>query len=376
LCDVVLHRHLLDANDTAAAQLGAVYEQYRYWPYGAFAAVDEDHNSDDILAVIDFANDPELLSTPLGHQGLFRDQETGSIHNRGRDYDPALSRFRQRDPNETALLLATALVRNGQAADALSGVPGSGLYSDGLHLYIYQRGNPLIGNDPAALFTFGEMMSNMFVKSMLMYDMYDTGMSLKRMISLVATAISTRNLSQDTLAEFASEGGWMALDLLAGPAADLVGRSLRYARQVAKKRGFAKSTVAGLAEIGKRRKDAQRLMAEALEQGAKMQRHHMVPKQLLDMLKESPKYSDVYKALRGKPGDKNIWMIPENLHKYLHSDKMDGWKGGWWNRVWVEAFDEMKQQRLPSSKIIEQLQAIRTVALDQLGIRELVDRLP
>jgi RHS repeat-associated protein len=182
-----------------AAQLGKVYEQYRYWPYGALEAVDEDHNGDDLLATIDYANDPELLSTPLGHQGLFRDHETGSIHNRGRDYDPDLSRFRQRDPNETALLLATALVRNGQAADALSGMPGSGLYADGLHLYIYQRGNPLIGTDPAGLFVYLDMLMNMGLRGDMMGMYGDVATSMVHSMKGIAALQLRRHAVLDNM---------------------------------------------------------------------------------------------------------------------------------------------------------------------------------
>jgi RHS repeat-associated protein len=200
---------LIDANYNVvamldAAQLGEVYEQYRYWPYGALEAVDEDHNGDDILAVIDFANDPELLSTPLGHQGLFRDHETGSIHNRGRDYDPDLSRFRQRDPNETALLLATALVTNGQAADALSGMPGSGLYADGLHLYIYQRGNPLIGTDPAGLFVYIEMLIDSGIRGDLLGMYSDVSGSLVNSMKGIAALQLQRHAAIDNMLNVAA----------------------------------------------------------------------------------------------------------------------------------------------------------------------------
>jgi RHS repeat-associated protein len=138
-----------------AAQLGEVYEQYRYWPYGALEAVEEDHDGDDILATIDFANDPELLSTPLGHQGLFRDHETGLIYNRFRSYDPRLGRLLQRDPQGSSLLLTEAAIHNGRSLSLAPYIEAGGFYGDGLNLYGYLGSHPLDATDPLGLFLFG-----------------------------------------------------------------------------------------------------------------------------------------------------------------------------------------------------------------------------
>ena len=94
---------------------GAVVEQYAYRPYGGLVAVDS------------------LGSAPVntaGHQGLFYERldgqglaagATGFYYNRNRFYSPALGRFLQRDPNETALPLLTAMVSNGGTVASLFG---------------------------------------------------------------------------------------------------------------------------------------------------------------------------------------------------------------------------------------------------------------
>ena len=54
--------------------------------------------------------------------------------------------------------------------------------------------------------------------------------------------------------------------------------------------------------------------------------HHTIPKQILNML---PK--PLANAVRGKAGAPNIWQIPENLHKLIHSGPGPG---GYYNAVW------------------------------------------
>ncbi|MBN1491739.1 MAG: hypothetical protein JXA69_17635 [Phycisphaerae bacterium] len=125
---------------------GAVVEQYAYRPYGSLVAVDS------------------LGSAPVntaGHQGLFYERfggqglavgATGFYYNRNRFYSPALGRFLQRDPNETAMPLLTAMVTNGQTLMSLFGAfdPESH-FADGLNVYLYLGANPLNKSDAAGL---------------------------------------------------------------------------------------------------------------------------------------------------------------------------------------------------------------------------------
>jgi len=60
----------------------------------------------------------------FGHQGLLHDKEFGLIHNRARCLHPTLGRFLQRDPLG---------------------------YVDGMGLYEYEGGQPVVGSDPAGL---------------------------------------------------------------------------------------------------------------------------------------------------------------------------------------------------------------------------------
>ena len=92
---------------------------------------------------------PERLITPFGHQGLLVDLETGLVYNRARYYRPEIGRFLQRDPRNTALVLAAALLRNAQANSAVAELQAIGQYNDGLGLYQYERGNPLRASDPS-----------------------------------------------------------------------------------------------------------------------------------------------------------------------------------------------------------------------------------
>jgi RHS repeat-associated protein len=75
------------------------------------------------------------LGNPFAHQGLVFDPEIGSYQNRHRQYNPKLKRFMQRDP---LVLRARAKSR----------------YQDGLNVYTYVRGNPVIHVDPPGTVTW------------------------------------------------------------------------------------------------------------------------------------------------------------------------------------------------------------------------------
>jgi RHS repeat-associated protein len=68
------------------------------------------------------------IGNTRGHQGLIYDAEIASYNNRARQYDPKIKLFMQRDP----------LVLRPRAGDG---------YQDGLNLYCYVRGNPVIQRD-------------------------------------------------------------------------------------------------------------------------------------------------------------------------------------------------------------------------------------
>ena len=158
---------LIDANYNVVAitdDAGDLAQQYSYWPYGTLLAAE-----DGTGATIDFETYPEQLATNVGHQGLYWDFESWLIHNRARTYNPELGRFMQRDPNETAQLLYTALLSNGSVAMMFDlPIGAGGQYGDGMNPYAYLRLNPVSGVDPSGLWGFedsiDDVLSDYFVE--------------------------------------------------------------------------------------------------------------------------------------------------------------------------------------------------------------------
>jgi len=102
----------------------------------------------------------------VGHQGLFFERFAGDYttqplsptdgaglyFNRNRFYSPTLGRFIQRDPNETALPILTALATNAETlAVAFGPFDAQVLYANGPNLYQYEGSNPVNNRDPSGL---------------------------------------------------------------------------------------------------------------------------------------------------------------------------------------------------------------------------------
>jgi hypothetical protein len=69
----------------------------------------------------------------------------------------------------------------------------------------------------------------------------------------------------------------------------------------------------------------------------KLVRHHTVPTAVLEKL---PAHVRNAGPVRGMAGQKNIWMIPEEIHKYLHGGPgAFGGRGGKWNEAWWRELD-------------------------------------
>ncbi len=143
------HFILQDVNYNVVATTdheGHLEQQYNYKPYGerlAAEQIESDGTITDILAT------PEQIALSLGYKGLWYDTETASWHNRARDYVPSLGRFRQRDPNETALLLNTALASKAQVISAFASLTAGAQYGDGMSLYQPFASNPMVFSDPS-----------------------------------------------------------------------------------------------------------------------------------------------------------------------------------------------------------------------------------
>lgn len=137
---------------------GNVVEQYVWSAYG------------EVLNVETLASPPSGAPTHwpdnrVGHQGLFfygfypdtrlsTDQWAfGVYHNRNRWYSPAIGRFLQADPNETASFVLRALVVNAQTMLAsVSPFNWERHYSSGLNLFSVASGNPIVHRDPLGLY--------------------------------------------------------------------------------------------------------------------------------------------------------------------------------------------------------------------------------
>jgi RHS repeat-associated protein len=72
-------------------------------------------------------------------------------------------------------------------------------------------------------------------------------------------------------------------------------------------------------------------------------RHHSVPKAILKRLPKEVAENPLVRGVKGKP---NIWKIPEDLHKVLHSG---GPKGGIYNKFWDDGITAIyKSGRTPT----------------------------
>ncbi|NLE61596.1 MAG: hypothetical protein GX616_24855, partial [Planctomycetes bacterium] len=153
---------LQDANFNVMALTdagGGVVEQYQWEPYGLLAAKDTDTGG-------------TIPHSHIGHQGLFfyrfnpqtGDTATlsttaiGLYFNRNRWYSPSLGRFTSRDPNETAVLILTAVAARGHTLSATVGAFDTvGHFRDGMSLYLGLRSNPITNRDPAGAFSLAEL---------------------------------------------------------------------------------------------------------------------------------------------------------------------------------------------------------------------------
>ncbi len=98
---------------------GVVTERYTYTPYGERRILDPDGTT---------VRQTSAVGNPLGHQGLYHDEETGLIYNRARYRNAGLGRWLGRDPLG---------------------------YADGLSMYNYLPGLYDAKNDPSGLLASG-----------------------------------------------------------------------------------------------------------------------------------------------------------------------------------------------------------------------------
>jgi len=118
---------------------GTLIQQMTLDPYGNYLYIEDENGAPYPGGDADVS---ELL-IPLGRNGLWYDPETGLYYVRARYYDPGLGRWRQRDPNGTALMLIETLAMNARTHSVLAGFAAQAQYRDGMNLQEFVGGNPL-----------------------------------------------------------------------------------------------------------------------------------------------------------------------------------------------------------------------------------------
>jgi hypothetical protein len=70
--------------------------------------------------------------------------------------------------------------------------------------------------------------------------------------------------------------------------------------------------------------------------------------------------------VRGMAGFKNIWKIPEELHKFLHGGPGEyGGRGGLWNEAWWKELEKIGGAAKAS---VEQVVEIRDKLIKMFGL--------
>ena len=142
---------------------GALVEQYSYEPYGEPFAVE--NGGGEVLP-------SGVPSTNIGHQGLWREFLVDFYHNRARTYFFKLGRFGQRHPRKAATPWRASLARNARALRVRILLGAVDQYQDGMHLYQYAMGTPVVRLDAGGLWTLE-------VHESITGDAFDRGFSCK-----------------------------------------------------------------------------------------------------------------------------------------------------------------------------------------------------
>ncbi len=104
--------------------------------------------------------DPSSASSADGYRVVY--------HNRNRMYEPAEGRFLSQDLNELALPVLGSMAYGGMAIGAWHIAPDvKGHFGDGMNAHGAYRGTPLLGSDPAGLFTLGDIGMTMGVSGLV-----------------------------------------------------------------------------------------------------------------------------------------------------------------------------------------------------------------
>jgi len=117
------------------------------------------------------------IAQPDASQARWYDTTTGLYHTNARYYHPRLGRFIQRDPNELALLYATAMAMNAQTHAVMADVTAAAQYGDGMHVYEFAGSNPTNGLDPTGLFSYAELLESQYLRDSIRYSTYGLGLA-------------------------------------------------------------------------------------------------------------------------------------------------------------------------------------------------------
>ncbi len=354
--------YLQDANYNVVAVVApasgpnspAVLWQYTYGPYG------------DVLAADAHPTLP-LPVNRIGHQGLFFERlTTGSVatpmlavgarglyNSRNRWLHVELGRFVTRDPAEAAMPIITALAFNGDSiAGGTPTLPFSptGHYADGFNLYEFVGSNPVNRSDPLGLQWGIDDDIDDLVNDLTGHKLYALGamnegakwasLGLNTALN-IAGALLGIDVFQSACLIWSGQGGfWEGLDIVMS--LNPVGRLGKVGAVLGKVFKWKNAAKAG-------------------KYLGKMIGHHTVPKAVLDKLSPSVRNAG---PVRGMAGQRNIWQIPEDLHKQLHGG---GPRGGRWNKDW---WDELDALGGPERATVEQVVEIRAKLVSRYGLEE------
>jgi RHS repeat-associated protein len=240
----------------------------------------------------------------------------GSGDLRARWYDSATGRFTTRDP-----------------------FPGFAVLPQTLHLYVYANNNPVNLTDPSGEIPIETLLD-------IVVFAVDIGIYVWDALNPALDHCTRMSLLGIDLAALGVDGLALVIPYLPG-GGGLAGRLAGRGLLVFAQGGARASAGLRIIQIGAKAAQSSAYLARTGGRGGgtrgvvggggsnRMVGHHTIPREILEKYL-SP---DIADAVRGKKGAPNIWDIPENIHKQIHS----GPGGGRYNQRWIEELQKLRK---------------------------------